>query len=449
MLRRVTSLVFIAALPGAALAHASEQAFVLLLPTAAYIAGGVAAVTLTVVAMALIPADRARAMFRSAALPWRWPGRGRYATSLASFAFLAALLWLGVTGPHDPNRNILPLGIWTVFWVGLVLLTGLVGTIWPWLNPWIGPYALARRLGLPRHLCYPRRLGHWPALAGFLAFAAVLLAHPAPTDPDRLAPMVVAYWAVQFAATCAFGPAWLHRGEVFGVLLAAYARLAAMGAGRIGLPGWRVVAQAPPNIGLAIFMIAMLAVGSFDGLNETFWWFGLVGLNPLEFPGRSAAIWSSLLGLALSLPALVAVYAATIWAGGRLAAGHVSLGAAFRAFAPSLLPIAFAYHFAHYLTAALVDGQYVLRWLAEASGLGTWEVTTGFFKRLTTVRVIWLAQAGAVVAGHVLAILIAHVLALNLYGTTRRAALSQAPLALFMIGYTLFGLWLLASPRGL
>ena len=30
----------------------------------------------------------------------------------------------------------------------------------------------------------------------------------------------------------------------------------------------------------------------------------------------------------------------------------------------------------------------------------------------------------------------------------RRAVLGQAPLAAFMVAYTFFGLWLLASPRG-
>ena len=67
---------------------------------------------------------------------------------------------------------------------------------------------------------------------------------------------------------------------------------------------------------------------------------------------------------------------------------------------------------------------------------------------LATVRVIWLTQAGAVIIGHVLAILVAHALALRLHGDHRRAMLSQLPLALFMVAYTLFGLWLLASPRG-
>ena len=81
-------------------------------------------------------------------------------------------------------------------------------------------------------------------------------------------------------------------------------------------------------------------------------------------------------------------------------------------------------------------------------GLGTFYVTTGFFNTQASVRAIFLVQAGAVVFGHVLAILLAHAVAVRHFGTNRRAALSQAPLALFMILYTLFGLWLLASPRG-
>ena len=131
------------------------------------------------------------------------------------------------------------------------------------------------------------------------------------------------------------------------------------------------------------------------------------------------------------------------------------LGQAFRLFAPSILPIALGYHAAHYLTAALVGFQYVLAALndplargQDLLGLGTFYVTTGFFNEQASVRVIFLTQAGAVVLGHVMAILLAHALAVRALGTTRRAALAQAPVALFMIAYTLFGLWLLASPRG-
>jgi len=46
----------------------------------------------------------------------------------------------------------------------------------------------------------------------------------------------------------------------------------------------------------------------------------------------------------------------------------------------------------------------------------------------------------------VLAVLVAHGLAWRLYKQASRAALSQLPLTLLMIAYTIFGLWLLATP---
>ena len=123
--------------------------------------------------------------------------------------------------------------------------------------------------------------------------------------------------------------------------------------------------------------------------------------------------------------------------------------------AVSILPIALGYHVAHYLPGFLVDAQYALAALSDPFargddwlGLQPFYVTTGFFNTQSGVRAIWLAQAGAVVLGHVLGILLAHRIALGHHATPKRAILAQLPLALFMIGYTFFGLWLLASPRG-
>lgn len=435
---------------GPAHAHASEQGFVLLLPTEVYIAGGVASVLLTVVLIAILPAGAARAIFRPVALFPLPAGlrRATAATSLMALAGLLAVLWLGATGPHDPTRNALPLTIWTLFWVAVVAAQGLFGNLWAWLNPWTGAHALWPWRPLAR---LPRAVGHWPALAGFLAFAGLLLIHPAPTDPDVLVRVVSGYCALTFAGMALFGRRWLLRAEALTVLLRAYAQVAAFGRRgprlALGLPGWRVVGRAAPPATLALFMLATLAVGSFDGLNETFWWFGRIGINPLEFPGRSAVIGPNAAGLALALPLLAAAYAVSVWLGWRMI-GAAGAGRAMRALAPAILPIALGYHIGHYLPGFLVEFQHVARYAAAALGLPPVTVTTGFFNTLATVRVIWLAQAGSVVVGHALAILLSHRIALGLTGSHRRAAISQAPLAAFMIAYTLFGLWLLASPRG-
>lgn len=442
--------------PGRALAHASEQGLVLLLPTDFYTGAGVAAVAATVLLLALLPGRWGLGLFGTLALARGRAGTARVAVSCLSFLLLAVLVFAGVAGPRDPLANPLPLVVWTVFWVGVVTVQGLLGDVWAWINPWSGPLAVVRRAtGLCAPL--PLRTGVWPGVVTFLAFAGFLLADPAPSDPDRLAGVVAAYWLATFGLCLVFGPRWLRRGEGLSMALTAYARIGLLGRRggrlRIGVPGWRIVrGRAAP--GLALLSVMMLATGSFDGLNETFWWLGVLGINPFEFPGRSAVVWQSLAGLVLANVALVVVLAACLWLGLRLARSDMGLRRAFALFAPSLLPIALGYHVAHYLTAFLVDGQYALVALsdplmtgADLLGLGEFYVSTGFFNTTRTVRMIYLTQAAAVVVGHVLAVLVAHALAVRALGSGWRAAVSQAPLAVFMIGYTLFGLWLLASPR--
>ncbi|MEO0773265.1 MAG: hypothetical protein AAFZ04_08800 [Pseudomonadota bacterium] len=439
---------------GMASAHAAEQGFVLLLPTDFYINAGVASVVLTIVLIAVLPARTAELIFASLpALP-RVPGGVRHVISLLATALLTYGVWQGFTGPRDPLANPMPLMIWTVWWIGLVSLQGIIGNHWRYTNPWTGvAVALSKLTGTRAPFRYPRALGHWPALILFIAFAAFLLADPAPADPARLAAFTGLYWYVALLGLVLFGPAWLVRAEAFTVMMRAYGQMGLFGPrGRrvgLGLWGWQNVRRRAPPVALATFALVLLGTGSFDGLNETFFWLSVLGINPLEFPGRSAVILQTLTGLIAVNLALIAVFAACLWLGERIAGSGRKLREAYCLFAPSILPIALAYHVAHYLTSFMVDGQYVLKFFNDAAGRGQFYVTTGFFNTPGTVKAIWLTQAGAVVVGHVVAILLVHALAMRDQRSTRRAVLGQAPLAAFMVAYTFFGLWLLASPRGL
>lgn len=442
-------------------AHASEQGFVLLLPTDVYIMAGALCVAVTVLLLAVLPGAAMARLFRPIALIRLHLPTLPLVTSLTSTVVLLGLIWIGLTGPRDPLTNLLPLTFWTLWWVGFVSVQGLLGNLWRFVNPWTGIVALIRRLvDMPPVLRFPTALGHSVAILTFLGFGVFLLADPAPADPTRLARIAGLYWAVTCLGILLFGPRWLYRAEGFSVLLHNYAALGVMGRKgsklALGLSGWQVMARrSAPPIGLAVFMILMLGSGSFDGLNETFWWLGLLGINPLEFPGRSAVITQNVAGLLIANVLLIAAYGLAVRLGQMLAPSTLTFMQSFRMFAPTILPIALGYHVAHYLTSFLVDGQYALVAFsdpmsrgADLLGLGTFYVSTGFFNAPDSVRTIWLTQAGAVVAGHVLAVVLAHAIAVRQYRSNRFAALSQAPLALFMILYTLFGLWLLASPRG-
>ncbi len=438
--------------PAALWAHASDGGFVLLLPTTIYIAAGGATVALTVVLLAVLPGGTAHRIFRPVLLK-RITSPPTRVASLVVTLVLLWLVWRGLAGPRDPMANPLTLSVWIVFWIGLVSLQGLLGDLWRYLNPWTGAAALVGRITRRRApLRYPRSLGHWPGVLSFLAFAGFLLADPAPADPGRLAWAVGTYWAITMMAVLLFGAAWLVRAEGLTLLMRCYGRVGMLARARgrlaLGVPGWQILAAPGPSLGLAVLMLLLLGSGSFDGINETFLWLDFLGLNPLEFPGRSAVVRSNLIGLLVANAGLVAIFAGFLWLGDRPVRARTPVRVLVCRYAPTMLPIALAYHIAHYLTGFLLDGQYVLAWLADSLGAGHVHVSAGFLNTPGPVRVIWMTQAGVVVAGHVIAILLAHAIALRAGGDTRRAVISQGPLALFMVAYTIFGLWLLAAPRG-
>lgn len=458
---RITLGAFLCAAAAPAQAHVSQDAFVLLLPTGIYTIAGVAAVTLTVLILAAVPARWASWFFSARAWPATVPGWVATACSLVSTLVLAFLLYVGFTGPHDPAENLLPLAIWTVWWIALVLIQAVFGDLWQFINPWTGLYRLAcGDKDMPPLLRLPAWAGSAPGIAAFLVFSCFALADPAPDDAERLAIAAGFYWLYTFAAMIVFGAReWLARGECFTMLFNHYASISAIKLKEhtvaIGVPGWQTIHAPALTLSAASFIVMLLATGSFDGLNETFWWLAQIGVNPLEFPGRSALIWQTVAGLLGANLVLVTVFAATVYLGLALIGERARLSEAVGRLARSILPIAIAYHAAHYLVALLINGQYALAAFndplsngADLLGLAHLQVTTGFLNARDTVRVLWLGQAGLIVAGHMLAVLTAHAIALDMFPSPRKAFISQIPLATFMVLYTLFGLWLLASPRG-
>ena len=103
--------------------------------------------------------------------------------------------------------------------------------------------------------------------------------------------------------------------------------------------------------------------------------------------------------------------------------------------------------------ALLVNGQYATVALTDPFGRGWFAahdrmhgVTTSFLSNHASVTVIYSLQAAGIVIGHIIAVLVAHHISLRLDPGRRAALLGQLPLAVLMVAYTLFGLWLLSTP---
>ena len=461
--------------PMPAAAHATGQSFIALLPTGPYMAVGVIIVALSIMLLWFLPHRSVARLLPSRDLGrMAAPPRLRALSSLLFFLLLCWLLSRGFSGTRDPLENPLVLGFWVVFWMASPMVQGFLFDLWGWMSPWrwlAGPLAA---VAARPPLALPHRLGVWPAVLLLLVFSMFTLADPAPDDPARLATVGVAYIAVTIAGMALCGPArWLRQVEIFSVVMAHFGRLAPLARRgrrvRVGWPGWQLAHGARASRGIPVFILVLLGTGSFDGFNETFFWLDMIGVNPLAFPGRSAVVMPVIAGLVAANLILVGLFAALLHAGDRAVAdfrkevgqqagkqaGMARTGYLLSVFAPTILPIALAYHAAHYFPSLLVDGQYVLVALndplgqgANLLGLDGFHVTTGFFKHRESMRVIWLSQAAIIVFGHVLAVILAHANAVQAYGGIRRAFTAGMPLALFMVLYTWLGLWLLAAPKG-
>lgn len=427
--------------PAPAFAHASERMIVLTLPTGRYILAAAIVVALTALLGALaprLPAFRARRLASFPVLP-------HHAASWVGFAALAALVATGFLGPHDPLANLLPLAVWTVLWVGLALVSMLLGDLWRPIDPWTAPVTLIRRLLGRSGGIGLSRFGAWPACAGLLAIAWFEIVSLAPDDPPTLATAVLAYWLAVFVLATLEGPGWLRRGEALTLFFHYVSKTAPLwwtpAARRVqlfaGPPGTQILTTAPLSRSAAAFVALVLASVTFDGLHLTFWWLSRLGINPLEFPGRSAVTGANTLGLLAAWALTAGAILATVALGRRLAGATTPFWHEAGPAMLALLPIAAGYHAAHYLTQLLAGLRYAA---AALVGRPAHDVTLGFLTDAATVRLIWDAQFAIILAAHVLAVLVG----LRLAGPRR--PLAHLPMTVLMVLYTILGLWLLATP---
>ena len=460
-----------------AFAHGSARGMVMLLPTGYYQIAAALAVAASFAVLLCIPPHRLRLLEARSAPLFHLPARPPKWPSLLSFCLLCLLLLAAHFGSADPLANPLPLFVWTLWWVGFTLLQCALGDLWPLLNPWSGPLAVIRRC-IPRYavpFSPPRALGYAPAFVLFLGFAWFELVDPAPDNPVRLARAVLLYWCFTLAACLLFGEKyWLRYAEPFAVffrLIGGCSPLlrepTAGGRNAIGratgtraklairlcLPGASFITLPPLPLSGVCFVLLTLSAVSFDGLNKTFTWLGVLGINPLAFPGRSAVIAGNTLGLLLAFGALAAAFFLCVWAGCRARQSAVRFPHACGRLIYSLVPISLVFHLAHYLATLLTNSQYALLAFNDPFNLN-WNllaaknhlVTTSFLTHLPSVSRIWSLQTLLIVLGHIIGITTAHLTALRLFPSPQPAAASQLLLAALMVAYTLFGLWLLSTP---
>ncbi|MEX1072625.1 MAG: hypothetical protein WED86_02905 [Chloroflexota bacterium] len=485
----VVGLGILAALaPSQATAHALGQVFTLPVPLGIYLSAAALTVAASfVVAVLLVRPPSPIPSYPAHPLS---PGLARLGSTALQVIGMA--WWFGAIAAGllvDPISPLPAVLFWIGIWVGLPIVAVVLGNPWPSLSPFRtifrGLERGARAIGFDRldaGLRYPLALVRWPVV--LLLFAAVWseLVLPNRVTPTTVAALLVGYTVLTLIGMTLFGRiAWLRHAELFETYLGWFGRVGPLGrrvvepdtcsgcaegcdprhcvdcpeCAAAADPGERRPELRPWFTGLsevahagwsdAAFVVLALSAVSFDGLQETIVW-GTV-MNPLfnvllpVVGGLNTVLVVQTLGLlGVWLAFMLAFAAAAALTRLMHDPGRAlePLGAVAGAYAATLLPIAGGYLIAHYLTLVIQAGVWIPTLLADP--LSTVAPQLDWIP----ISAVWYLSVGAIVIGHIAAVVLAHRRALS--DSTTRPILAGLPLVVLMVGYTVISLWIIAQP---
>ena len=163
--------------------------------------------------------------------------------------------------------------------------------------------------------------------------------------------------------------------------------------------------------GIEYFILLMIGTVTYDGLRETTFWYNQFGeqINNTWF--------STIMFLSMNLGTIIfyrfACYFAIKVGGSELKLNEVS-----KLFGHTMLPIAFAYHITHYLTLLLFETQTFIYRLNDpiGTGLNLFNVQEPEINYFIEPIIIWGIQVAVTLLGHMLSVVLAHDLAVKLFG---------------------------------
>ena len=363
---------------------------------------------------------------------------------MAVFALTLAAALFG-TDIGGEAVNLAPVTIYVALWVAIPIVSALIGDIWKALNPF-------ETIGL----AFPETLGgreapphRWIATALLFGFLFLELVHPSGDSPRILGWGMVVYSLIMIGGLAYYGRQWLDRADGIGILFSTISAISPFTRASDGslairrpLSGLSAIEVRP---GTTMLLLTVLGGTSFDGFSESPIYADLIG-RPTG--------WSAAIPNTIGLSIMIAIAAILYWIGAQATSRitGISHERAADMFAPSLVPIVWAYVIAHY--AQLVVDQMQSFWFRLSNPFGNFDdagnPTTDWFGAATgeinfnliDVDVVAWVQAISIVVGHILAVLYAHDLAVSRFDV-KDATRSQQTMLFVMVLYSVGGLWLL------
>jgi hypothetical protein len=441
-------------------AHAFGERYDLPIPLLLFVVAGAAVV---VVSFLLVRPRAVRADVGNTEVLDRVPDAALNApTTVVSLVLLFLLGLGGLLGSNEVAENILPTVVWLVAWIVVPLSCGLFGDWTRAVNPYANLIRLVDRPGLRRvvlgrgePLSYPRWLGWWPAVLLFFVLACgELIFNLSATQPRTIAVGLMVYAVLTAFCGVFFGQAWIQYGEVFSVLFSTWGRLGFFRFGALGRRGFAggLVVPFERSASRVVFVMLLLISVNFDGLLATPQWsrFEQARVGVDQSALQSLRITSFVLLTVL----ICAVFGAFAYLAARVGGHRTGFRDSLSGLQPSLLPIAFGYLLAHNAQYVLVNIQLLGPLIGNPVGAASWPIHLPYpfndtYEPNATflpTAFYWYLGAAAIVAAHVIAVVLAHRHLGNSAAGEDKARTSEYPWLVAMVAYTAFSLLLIAQP---
>ena len=440
-------------LPSTVSAHAFGQNYTLSIPFSLYFYGAGTVVILSfLVAGFFLKPDKAKVLNSQIPLPGFinrvvFSPTIKLMAKITSLGFFLLTILSGFFGSSDSLQNFNVVFFWIIFWLGFTYLSAIFGPIWSVLNPWKIIIELIELLTGTIHpkVKYPLQLGYLPALFFIFGFIWLeLLSNGLAINPKNLSILITGYTFFTVFAVFIFGEMWFLKGEFFSVFFDLIAKVSPFDFQKNGayvrFPFMKLTSLDSSDLSLLIFIIFILSSTAYDGVRASTNW-NKIYLSQTQSGQTLMLILSPLVFLILYLLSISLI---KILVKTNLNVYQLSLRFAF-----SLLPIALVYNIAHYFTLFLIQGQSVISIISDPFSLGWNLFGTSGYKINTGIigaKQVWNTQVFLIVSGHVAAVIISHFLAFKIFEDHKKAIISQIPMLILMVFYTVFGLWILSQP---
>ena len=344
------------------------------------------------------------------------------------WVLLSLLIIPGLISDENANTSIAPWIIWVFFWIGVPVLGLFFGDVYAKFNP-LDVYKTSNS--------NPQSV--YIATALFLGLTWFELVWNKPGNPTHIGVVFIILLFITFTSKFFLQKSSIEVDPLH-LLHHLYSKLRL----NISKPVLKNMLENISNLsnlkGMEYFILLMIGTVTYDGLRGTTYWRNLFGASVLDTG------FSTLAFLSINLIVILS-YRFACWFAIKVSGEKKNLNEISLLFGHTMLPIAFAYHVTHYLSLLLYESQSLIFRLNDPYGLG-WnlfnisEVSINYFLSPVT---LWTIQVFVTLAGHMLSVVLAHDLAVKLFGH-QQSDKTQYIFLLITVGLTLQALFVLSVP---